>query len=313
MKKPQNTNFEYHASKTDPRDIETRVDEIVHDALTRTCRMFDWKVPDSINSGKMEYLLQTGSPAVYALAPHNGKLYFLLGNVGGYYTNEGEPTIFTFASPYLQWEGTLKVGKDCVLIRNNTVCRPLTNTLEHYATMMATAELSLYIAAVNSRMTNVVSAGNDGDKDAFDLFVQDVESGQMGAVMGKNILNGLKSIPYGGETQAITDLVELLQYEKASMANYYGVDLNYNMKRESIVSAESEMNADGLLTLPYDMLLCRKEAVEQAKELFPEEAAELSVDFSEIWKKKTKEGENNEADNGVSGMDDERTVSDDSN
>ena len=79
----------------------------------------------------------------------------------------------------------------------------------------------------------------------------------------------------------MTDLIEYHQYLKAGLFNELGLNSNYNMKRESINSNESQLNDDMLHPLIDDMLKMRKEFCEQVNEMF---GTEISVDFDSAWK-----------------------------
>jgi len=71
-----------------------------------------------------------------------------------------------------------------------------------------------------------------------------------------------------------------MQYTKASWFNELGLNANYNMKRESINSDESQLNDDALLPLVDDMLNCRRLAAEKVNAMF---GTSISVDFASSW------------------------------
>jgi hypothetical protein len=68
---------------------------------------------------------------------------------------------------------------------------------------------------------------------------------------------------------------------KAGLFNELGLNSNYNMKRESINSNESQLNDDMLHPLIDDMLAMRREALEKVNEMF---GTNITVDFNSAWK-----------------------------
>ena len=86
----------------------------------------------------------------------------------------------------------------------------------------------------------------------------------------------------------ITQLIEFHQYIKASLYNDLGLQSNYNMKRESINSNESQLNEDQLHPLIDDMLTERKEAIEKVNNMF---GTSISVEFNSAWEVNEKQEE----------------------
>ena len=78
----------------------------------------------------------------------------------------------------------------------------------------------------------------------------------------------------------LTNLIESMQYYKASFFNELGLNANYNMKRESINSGESQLNNDALLPLIDDMLNNRKRCAEEVNKRF---GTHITVGFASSW------------------------------
>jgi hypothetical protein len=94
--------------------------------------------------------------------------------------------------------------------------------------------------------------------------------------------------PFQAVASTITDLIEYHQYLKASLYNELGLNANYNMKRESINSNESQLNDDMLHPLIDDMLARRREALEEVNKMF---GTNISVEFNGAWLTNEKEEE----------------------
>ena len=75
-------------------------------------------------------------------------------------------------------------------------------------------------------------------------------------------------------------MIELEQYFKASWFNELGLNANYNMKRESINSGESQLNNDALLPLVDDMLKQRQVASMKINDMF---GTDIYVEYNSSW------------------------------
>ena len=80
--------------------------------------------------------------------------------------------------------------------------------------------------------------------------------------------------------QSLTNLIEYHQYLKAGLFNELGLNSNYNMKRESINSNESQLNDDMLHPLIDTMLREREEGVKRVNAMF---GTDIKVSFNSSW------------------------------
>ena len=127
----------------------------------------------------------------------------------------------------------------------------------------------------------MISASDDRTKASAEKYLEDVANGKLGVIAESAFLEGLKSQPYGhtGNT-SLTNLIELMQYQKASWYNELGLNANYNMKRESINSGESQLNDDALIPLVDDMLRQRELGAEKVNEMF---GTNITVKLAYAW------------------------------
>ena len=267
-----------------PFDFEDKKDNIFRHIIymmNRTQSMFKWEgLPDSIPQRMIELYLQiNGNVCFYQ---YEGTLYVFRGGLGGVPDVYYMPTIYTVANPALGITKNLKIGEECVVIPNDTLYIGLMPMFEKYATLMAENELSINIAAINSRIIDLISAPDDRTKLSAEKFLDDVRKGKLGVISSNEFFEGLKAQPYGssGNTNTITNLIELEQYLKASWYNELGLNANYNMKRESLNTEESQLNHDSLLPLIDDMLRSRQEGAERVNEMF---GTEITVDYNSAW------------------------------
>ena len=153
--------------------------------------------------------------------------------------------------------------------------------LSKYATLMTENELSMWIASTMTRLFSIIVADDDKKLAAANKFIAGIESGKLAAILAETSKQdkmlgtqsngiGIETQPYGntGSTNAIQNLIELQQYLKASQYNDLGLNANYNMKRESLNSTESQLNDDALMPFIDDMIANREEGLEQFNKMF---------------------------------------------
>jgi len=249
--------------------------------LNRTQSMFKWEgLPETIPARMLELYLQTNGNACFY--KHEGNLYVFFGGRGGTPDVYYMPTIYTIANPALHLNVMANIDIDCVVMPNDSMYMGLLPLFDRYATAMTETELSIDIACVNARIIDLISANDDRTRESALKYLEDVRAGKLGVIAGNEFLNGISATPYGATGHnTITDLIELMQYQKASCFNELGLNANYNMKRESLNSSESQLNNDALLPLIDDMLNCRKLYAEKVNKMF---GTEISVDFNSSWK-----------------------------
>ena len=261
-------------------DKDRAISQKIAYMLNRTQSMFRWSgLPDSVPQRVLELYLQVNGNVCWY--EHEGTLHVFTGSLGGTPDVYYMPTVCVISNPALQLSKTLKIGEECVVMPNDSLYIGMLPMFTQYATSMAETDLSLDIAAVNSRIVDLVSAPDDRTKNAAEEFFRQIRAGRPGVIAENAFLDGIKAQPYGTTGHStITDLIELLQYQKASWYNELGLNANYNMKRESLNSAESQLNDDVLLPLVDDMLRMRKLYAEKVNEMY---GTEISVELASAW------------------------------
>lgn len=258
--------------------------------LNRTQSMFKWDgLPDTIPQRNLELIIQCNGCA--AFYKHNGELYAFSGGLGGEPNPYYMPTIFTIANPALKLSVNAEIDKDCVIVPNDAMYLGLLPLFSKYATSITENELSIMVALINSRIPALISSDNDGATKSAEKYIDDIKEGKLGVIASQAFFEGIKTQPYGANanTNIITNLIESQQYLRATWFNDLGLNANYNMKRESINSGESQLNDDALLPLIDNMLECRKKAVEKINKMFD---TSISVDLASAWKDNQIELEN---------------------
>lgn len=262
------------------RDKDTAVTEFIANTLAKTQSMFEYEgLPDSIPQKELERLLQTtGNVFVTSV---DGVLYALSGGKGGEPDVYGRATLYTVANPALKLNKTYDIQKDGVLIENDSNGESLLPLIGRYAVLYTDGLISLNTASILTRITMLISASDDKTKQSADEFLRKIQDGEF-SIIGENAFFKGVNMQTAPTTNSvyITQLIELIQYYKASMYNELGLNANYNMKRERLNLGEVSMNVDVLLPYVDNMLKERQNAVEKINEMFD---TEISVKLASSW------------------------------
>lgn len=262
------------------RDKDTAVTEFMANTLAKTQSMFEYEgLPDSMPQKELERLLQTKGNAFVASV--DGVLYALSGGKGGEPDVYGRATLYTVANPALKLNKTYDIQKDGVLIENDSNGESLLPLIGRYAVLHTDGLISLNTASILTRITMLISASDDKTKQSADEFLRKIQDGEF-SIIGENAFFKGVNMQTAPTTNSvyITQLIELIQYYKASMYNELGLNANYNMKRERLNLGEVSMNVDVLLPYVDNMLKERQNAVEKINEMFD---TEISVKLASSW------------------------------
>lgn len=262
------------------RDKDTAVSEFIANTLAKTQSMFEYEgLPDSIPQKELERLLQTTCNAF--VTDVDGVLYALSGCKGGEPDVYGRATLYTVANPALKLNKTYDIQKDGVLIENDSNGESLLPLIGRYAVLHTDGLISLNTASILTRITMLISASDDKTKQSADEFLRKIENGEF-SIIGENAFFKGVNMQTAPTTNSvyITQLIELIQYYKASMYNELGLNANYNMKRERLNLGEVSMNVDVLLPYVDNMLKERQNAVTKINAMF---GTDISVRLASSW------------------------------
>ena len=277
MKKKDNI---YKLYQQQVRDKDTAVTEFIANTLAKTQSMFVYEgLPESIPQKELERILQTTGNAFVTSV--DGVLYALSGGKGGEPDVYGRATLYTVANPALKLNKTYDIQKDGVLIENDSNGESLLPLIGRYAVLHTDGLISLNTASILTRITMLISASDDKTKQSAEEFLRKIQDGDF-SIIGENAFFKGVNMQTAPTTNSvyITQLIELIQYYKASMYNELGLNANYNMKRERLNLGEVSMNVDVLLPYVDNMLKERQDAVEKINAMFD---TEISVKLSSSW------------------------------
>ena len=279
------------ASKTD------LANDYVMLMVNRCIQMFEYEnLPETITAKDIEFVVQNIG---YACFTKVGSDYYVLNcSLGGVPNAYYLPTLAIVANPYLKFNKSLEIDKDCVIIKNDSTYQGLLNLHKKYANLLAEVDISLKYGCWNSRLLNLVVAETDSaKKDAEKILNKIVDGDEVGIIGGKQGLENIQTYPYSaGSDNTIKSLLELRQYLYATWYIDLGINANYNMKRESLSANEVAVNEDTLLPLVDDMLQVREQAIDKINKMY---GLNISVKLNSSWEKIQTAVENEEEQNDI--------------
>ena len=270
-----------------PIDKGAAVNSYVLYYLARLQSMFKYEgLPDTIPAKWLEHYLLVNGSCVFVM--DGDDLIVTTGGWGGLPDRYYIPTEYIVSNPYVKEETrkTYTIGEDCVLIRNDVYAQGIMPLLMRYCSQLVENDITMNVADILARATLTITALTDTDRQSVEQWFRKIRKGELGAIgelpaMAGNQDRSVNIQPFQSTASTLTDLIEYHQYLKAGLYNELGLNSNYNMKRESINSNESQLNDDMLHPLIDDMLKMRREALEQVNEMF---GTNITVDFDSAWK-----------------------------
>ena len=270
-----------------PIDKGAAVNSYVLYYLARLQSMFKYEgLPDTIPAKWLEHYLLVNGSCVFVM--DGDDLIVTTGGWGGLPDRYYIPTEYIVSNPYVKEETrkTYTIGEDCVLIRNDVYAQGIMPLLMRYCSQLVENDITMNVADILARATLTITALTDTDRQSVEQWFKKIRKGELGAIgelpaMAGNQDRSVNIQPFQSTASTLTDLIEYHQYLKAGLYNELGLNSNYNMKRESINSNESQLNDDMLHPLIDDMLKMRREALEQVNEMF---GTNITVDFDSAWK-----------------------------
>lgn len=276
------------------KNKDKSVNGYIRKMLAITQAMFIYKgLPDTLPQNNLENLLQTNGNVFVTKVGND--LYAFTGGLGGTPNAYNEATEYIVSNPYLNLNKSYKIDVEGVLIKNDSGANSLLPIFGKYGVLCSDTLLSLNTCSVLSRITMLISASDDKTKQSADDFVNKIMQGDF-SVIGENAFFkgvNLQSISTQSANQ-ITQLIELLQYFKASAFNEIGLNANYNLKRERLNTSEVQMNVDALNPYVDNMFQERKKAVEKINAMF---GTEISVELASSWAIRKEETKTENEDN----------------
>ena len=262
------------------KDKQRQLDSFIKQMFNRTQSMFKYDgLPETIPQIYLERYLQVYGHCIITKA--NNDLYAFWGGFAGTPDVYYNPTQYVVSNVALNLYKTFDIDKDCVLCRSDSNIQGLAFIFRKYGCMLVENTLTIYSLLKTARASLLLSATDDKTKKECELFIDKLESGDIYCIGENPFFEGVKvHSTMQGSAGLINQFIELEQYIKASCLNEIGLNANYNMKRESLNSAESALNDDFLIPLIDNMLACRKDFVNKVNNMY---GTEITVELNSAW------------------------------
>lgn len=287
--------FIYRGEYKGVSNVQDNFDLYFDMLVNKVCNLFKWEnLPKTVDERfLMVNLMLTGRVCWF---DHDGRIYALNGNWGGEPNVYYRPTQFIVANPVIGSKTLTVLNKDGSnsIDKLDGVIMPLTdadyfNDSEQgglYRLIYQTAGLladnisSLNVSQINGRVSQIWVADNDTMARTVEEVVRDIYEGHPYRVVSQDILNKVNAVPTAqtGQSNTLLNLIEAHQYILASFYNEIGIPSQWNMKRERVNTAETELMTGSLDVSVYNMEKNLKAAVEKINELF---GTNISVRFNE--------------------------------
>ena len=254
--------------------------------FAKTLSMFEYiGLPETIPYRELEKLLQNNGYAF--ITEVEGELYAFGGGLGGEQDVYGNPSKITINNVALNFNKTLDIKKDGVLIHNDDSLIGLLPLFNKYNSLLTENDINMVLNGYSNRLQNMLSATDDKTKASADKYIENLINGEISVISSSPMFDGVKTHTTGNsQGSSITTLIEYQQYIKAGLFNEIGLDANFNMKRERLTSGEVDQGDDILYPFIDNMMKCRLTALEQINEKY---GLEISIDYGSVWNKKNKE------------------------
>lgn len=253
--------------------------------LNRTLNMFRWEGLEDVAYPYTELFQQLYG---YAVLLHcDGKYYITPGVFGGECDPYYLPKEIIVANPWADkipgFNGTHVIGEDCVLLKNDSNIQGLYQIINRFTSILVENDISMLNTNIISRIVALMSVGDDRAKAEAERYMKRIIDGDFSIFASDDWTNpdAVKAQPLTATSNAIMqEQIELQQYLKGALAHELGINYAFNMKREALNSAESELNSEYLVPLIEDMLKCREQFCEDAGNVF---GLEISVELNSVW------------------------------
>ena len=252
--------------------------------INRTLSMFEYEnLPDTLKGSILEDQLQENGYTV--VFEYQNNLYSTVAGLGGREKSPyNEPTTAIINVPALNYNQTLTISKDCVLIKNDDLMIGLLPTILKHGTLAIENEITMLLADYNARIQTLISAGTDQTIQDAQNYINQIVDGNLSVIGESAFYQDLKTHnPSQNAKETFQDLIAYQQYIKSDLYNELGLSSLNNMKKERLITSEVDSESDQIFPLVDNMLRNRKEGIEMVNKLFN---GKINVEFGSTWKDK---------------------------
>lgn len=232
----------------------------------RIMRLFVWENTGDVQPKEIEQrLLLQGHCGITKLESDN-QLTAMYGHFYGVTKYIDEWSNYTVRCPI--YSGTREIGKDIVVINNNSLRNPAYHLVHHYAIILAHTEVTLVNCLVNARDAGGIPVvGTEKQKKSVAEYQGKIFNGQYGTVTDIGNL-GIEYL--GSDRKTGQDLIDIIETREKIIKSFYsdiGVRSAFE-KRNNTVMAEVEADTSLLLLNLSDMIHYREKGAEEVNKMF---------------------------------------------
>ena len=252
--------------------------------FNRTLSMFEYdNLPETLPQAELEKQLQGNGYAV--VFKYNDQLYSTCASLTGQEKSPyNQPTQAIINVPALNFNQTLTINKDCVLIKNDDLQVGLLPSILKHGTLAIENEITMLLADYNARIQTLISAGTDQTIQDAQKYINQIVDGNL-SIIGENAFyQDLKTHnPSQNSKENFQDLIAYQQFIKSDLYNELGLSSLNNMKKERLITSEVNSESDQIYPYVDNMLRNRKDGINMVNKLFN---GKIQVDFGSTWKDK---------------------------
>ena len=258
--------------------------DYVNSIFNRTLSMFEYKnLPKTLPQAELEKQLQSSGYAV--VFKYNDQLYSTSASLTGQDKSPyNQPTQAIINIPALNFNQTLTINKDCVLIKNDDLQVGLLPSILKHGTLAIENEITMLLADYNARIQTLISAGTDQTIQDAQKYINQIVDGNL-SIIGENAFyQDLKTHnPSQNSKENFQDLIAYEQFIKSDLYNELGLSSLNNMKKERLITSEVDSESDQIYPFVDNMFRNRKDGINMVNKLFN---GKIQVDFGSTWKDK---------------------------
>lgn len=226
-------------------------DTLMSSVLKKAHMMLDYEnVPKEIPVRMLKtYLITCGHFAGFT---HGGKMMISWGTFAGKPDEYYFPKQYIISNPYIDGMSgkTLKIGKDCIVVKNDSLAESLLDVISKHVNMLTENESSMIICDILARAQGILSAKDDAQVESAQAYLKNIFNGKVVPIKSDSFTgDNFETVAFGTAHYILTDLIEYEQYIRSSLYSELGIKINFNMKRESLNAEETSMDEE--LLKPY--------------------------------------------------------------
>lgn len=232
----------------------------------RVMRLFVWENTGDVKPKEIEQRLLLAGHCGITKIKNENTLTAMFGSFHGVTKYLDEWKFYNVRCPI--YSGNRTIGKDVVVINNNSIRNPLYPLVHHYSILLAHTDVTLVDCLVNARDAGGVPVvSTEKQKQSVAEYQGKIFNGQYGAVTDIGNL-GIQYVGADRKTsQGLQDLITTREKILKSFYSDIGVRSAFE-KRSNSVEAEVEADTSLLLLNLSDMIDSRKKGAEEVNKLF---------------------------------------------